>query len=66
MIVTKKGDVDSMPNSYSCGKFLFTKIRDGSGGAYYDIVNIRAGGRYWDYNHWFSSTHEMDMYASSH
>lgn len=52
-----------MPYSYSTGRFLFRKVSDGDGGAYYEIVNMYCGGKIWDYKHWFSSTDEMDEYS---
>lgn len=55
-----------MPNAYSSGKFVFTKVREGEGGAYYNITNAYCGGKTWDYSHWFTSTNEMDEYARTH
>lgn len=52
-----------MPKTYICGKFLFNRTMDCQGGAYYNIVNTSAGGRTWDYDHWFTSKDEMDEYA---
>lgn len=52
-----------MPNSYHSGPFVFIKVSESNGIYYYNIVH--SSGRHWDYNHPFTSVHEMDDYANS-
>lgn len=55
-----------MPEVYRTDRFYFSKVKDGDGGAYYNITNMYCGGKTWDYSHWFSSIQEMIEYSNSH
>ena len=53
-----------MPKAYSSGAFQFILRYSENGVYYYDIIH--SSGRYWDYNHPFTSVREMDDYAHSY
>lgn len=52
-----------MPKVYAYKSWVFTKLRDGSGGAYYRVVDNN--GRYAAYEHFFQSISEMEDFADS-